>query len=50
VLQDEANQGFETLCNLMIEQCNGVKVKNLKHLAELLEAGKSQVGIPPPRE
>lgn len=41
VLQDSANQGFQTLCNLMVVTCNGVAVSNLKHLAELLEEGKN---------
>jgi len=41
VLQDQANQGYEVLCSLQVLECNGVAVRNLKHLAALIKEGEA---------
>ena len=45
VLGDEVNIGFQGTAALLVETVNGVKVQNLRHLIELLEARKDGYAI-----
>lgn len=38
VLAAEINLGYEEVCNTQVKSVNGVTVKNLKHLVELVTA------------
>ncbi|XP_019088189.1 PREDICTED: putative protease Do-like 11, mitochondrial [Camelina sativa] len=37
ILEDDINKGYESLDDLQVKKVNSVKVKNLKHLCELIE-------------
>lgn len=40
VLVDEINYGYSNLTNLEVKKCNGVEIRNLRHLVELVENNK----------
>ncbi|KAF3496042.1 hypothetical protein DY000_02052982 [Brassica cretica] len=42
ILEDDINQGYESFKDLQVEKVNKVKVKNLRHLFELIEENGTQ--------
>ncbi|KAG2314745.1 hypothetical protein Bca52824_017867 [Brassica carinata] len=42
ILADDINQGYESFKDLQVEKVNKVKVKNLRHLSELIEENHIQ--------